>query len=975
MDPSIEKQIQTVGQRLIKLAREKEADLGAARKWENALLDWCMKSESLRTRAFRFIDVFPDLISPTATLQHIKEYFPSSDDRIPAAIRRGLLLTHPRILTRGIIHRLTKNLFAKIAKLFIAASNENEVLPLFNTLQKKGCLVSIDLLGERTMSEKEADAYLGRYLTMIRELGKKKIGPHEQNISIKLSSLSPDFCAEDSALTSKRTRSRFRTLVQEAKRQKVFLHIDMEHYEFRDVTLCVIRDLLSEAEFKSGISLGVVLQAYLRDADACLSHLLSWAKKLPVPLTIRLVRGAYWDQEVMHAMKQNWPIPVFTNKEETDAMFEQLAERIMTHIPKVRFACATHNVRSMAHVIAFTQAKNISLEYFEFQLLYGMGDSIAHALTQLDFKPRIYTPIGEPVRGMAYLVRRLLENVSQASFIRFGIHEKQNAKALLAPPEAATLRKPKERKANHTKARTFNPCPPLAFFQSTPQKKMIRALEQIRLSLSQEVPIIINGAVERAHRKFHVHSPINQKILVSSTAQADAAHVHSAVHSAAHRFLMWSRLPVSKRARYLKDTADILERTRYELAALEVYEVGKPISEADADVKEAIDFLNYYSRAAFQLERDETTHNFPNEINFMRLQPRGVAAIIAPWNFPLAILTGMSAAALVTGNTVILKPAEESSLMALKLFEAYQKAGIPDGVVNFLSGAGDLMGPDLVRDPRVAIISFTGSKKVGLEIASLASEAHANPQHIKKFLIEMGGKNAAIVDETADLDQTIPAILDSAFSFAGQKCSALSRLVVVDTIYDRLISRLVAAAEAFRVGDPSHFLIKCGPVISKAAQDRILKGIAQAKHEGKVIFETDSKTLPTHGHYVPLTIAVNLPEHSELLREELFGPLLAVIRTKNFRGALAIANHSQFALTGGVFSRTPSHIECAKNEFQVGNLYINRSITGALVGQQPFGGYKLSGTGTKAGSADYLREFYVARTISENVSRHGFAPL
>ena len=975
MAESIEERIQVIGKQLLTLARAEEDKLAKQHRWENALLDWCMANTELKTRAFRFIDVFPQLRSPRSVLRHIREYFPQSEQRIPAAIRAGLALTGPSILTQGAVNHLTRTMFTKIATLFVAAADENEAMGVFSDLDQQGYRCSFDLLGEGTMSERDADEYFRRYQGLIHELGKLGLGFGKQNISVKLSALDPCFDPIDAHGTSHRVRGRLRRLIELGQQQQVFIHIDMEEYAVRNMTVRILRDLLEEGEFKQGVHIGVVLQAYLVDAERCFESVLKWARDLPQRLTIRLVRGAYWDQEVMHAQQHHWPVPVFQKKHETDAMFERLAERILDERSHLRLALATHNIRSIAHTIAHAEQQNIAQDDLEFQVLYGMGAPLMGALRQLGQPPRVYMPIGEPISGMAYLVRRLLENVSQQSFVRRGIHEDENAEQLLAAPAVVAARPDPTQPdpAEAASGKQYSACPLLQFFESGNRTRFAEALTHVASDLGMELPVVIDGQSRQKKQRLRTVCPHDGGTTIVDASLADEVDVDHALTAAERSFPGWAATPVGQRAELLRRAAQWMQQKRHELAALTVHEVGKPWREADADVVEAIDFLNYYAFAAERLQIESLTEPLLDEINVLRPTGRGVCAVIAPWNFPIAILTGMSAAALVSGNPVIIKPAEQSMLCARRVFEAYREAGFPGGVIHFLPGKGEQVGRALVEDPRVAIIAFTGSKAVGLEIAASANRSVPAQKRLKQTIVEMGGKNAAIVDETADLDQTIPAVLQSAFGYAGQKCSALSRLIVVESIYDLFIQRLIQAASSFPVGDPRHPQNKCGPVIDQDSVERIQSAISEGERSGRKLFQSDISHL-SKGNFVAPTIISDLPADSRLLREEIFGPVLAVVRARTFDDALAIANNTDFALTGGLFSRTPSYIARAKREFAVGNLYINRPITGAIVGRQPFGGYKLSGSGTKAGSMDYLREFYFERTISENVARQGFAP-
>jgi RHH-type proline utilization regulon transcriptional repressor/proline dehydrogenase/delta 1-pyrroline-5-carboxylate dehydrogenase len=408
------------------------------------------------------------------------------------------------------------------------------------------------------------------------------------------------------------------------------------------------------------------------------------------------------------------------------------------------------------------------------------------------------------------------------------------------------------------------------------------------------------------------------------------------------------------------------------LAALEVFEAGKPWKEADADVCEAIDFCEYYGRQALRLDAGGEVASAPGERNALRYQGRGVGVVIAPWNFPLAIPTGMVVAALVTGNAVLFKPAEQTPAVAARLVEALAAAGLPDGVLAFLPGVGEEIGAYLVGHPDVAFVAFTGSKEVGLGIVETAAVHRRGQRQVRRVIAEMGGKNALVVDADADLDQAVPIAVGSAFGYAGQKCSAASRLVVVDGVYDQVVERLVGAARGLRVGHPREMGVDVGPLIDADAQKRVRSYVEAAPTEGRVALATDD--VPGEGFFVGPTVVVDVAPGTRLATEEIFGPVLAVQRARSFEHALELANDTDYALTAGVVSRSPSHIRMATEELRAGNVYVNRAITGAIVGRQPFGGYGLSGVGSKAGGPDYLLQFSDPRTVSENTLRQGFAP-
>ncbi len=413
-----------------------------------------------------------------------------------------------------------------------------------------------------------------------------------------------------------------------------------------------------------------------------------------------------------------------------------------------------------------------------------------------------------------------------------------------------------------------------------------------------------------------------------------------------------------------------MRRRRLELAAWEVFEVGKGWREADADVIEAIDYLEYYGRETIRLAAPRALQRVAGESNLYFYEPRGVAAVIAPWNFPLAILTGMTAAALAAGNPAVVKPAEQSPVMGFHLMSILREAGLPPRACQLLQGGGAL-GAHLVRHPAVHLVAFTGSREVGLEILREAYTHRPGQEHVKRVVCEMGGKNAIVVDADADLDEAVAHALESAFNYQGQKCSAASRLILVGAVHDRVVERLVDAVRSLKIGPPKEPRHAIGPVIDAAALAKIESYIEIGKREGKCLIRMDA---PKSGYFAGPAIFAGIEPRHRLAQEEIFGPVLAVLGARDFDDALALANRSSYALTGGLFSRSPAHIEQAKREFRVGNLYINRGITGAVVGRQPFGGFKLSGIGSKAGGPDYLLQFLEPRTITENTLRHGFVP-
>lgn len=503
------------------------------------------------------------------------------------------------------------------------------------------------------------------------------------------------------------------------------------------------------------------------------------------------------------------------------------------------------------------------------------------------------------------------------------------------------------------------------FSKAPARDAQVAALHQVEAELGNTYPLIIAGEPRMTSETFDSINPAEPDQVVARFAKASPKEATEAVEAAWERFQSWRYTRAEERAGYLFEAARLLRERRFYFNALMIYEVGKSWVEADADTAEAIDFLEFYGREALRLAEPQPVTHIPEEATSLVYIPLGVGVVIPPWNFPCAIMAGLTTSALVAGNTVILKPASTAAWIAARFVDLLHDAGVPRGVVSFLPGPGGVVGDTLVEHPLVRFISFTGSRDVGLRINELASRPRPTQKWIKRTILEMGGKDSIVVDETADLDAAAAAIVASAFGFQGQKCSACSRAILVDEIHDTVLQKIVERTKTLSVGstkDPDYYM---GPVVDAQAHQKISEYIGIGKQEGKL--ETPSLPLPSQGYFVSPTIISNVAPDARIAQEEIFGPVLAVIRARDFDEALEIANNTEYGLTGSLFSTDRTRIERAEHEFFVGNLYVNRKCTGALVGVHPFGGFNMSGTDSKAGGRDYLLLFTQAKSISEKV--------
>ena len=967
------------------------------------MMEFSMRDEHFKVQMFRFVDVLASLRRGSDIVQHLDEYFADMRNGYAPLIRTGVSLARIVPIISGKFLRWN---VSGMARQFIAGRNPEDVMKTLRKKRRQGIGFTVDLLGEAVVSEEEAAEYMGRCQELLEHLARETrgwtdpLGKNSElfpvvNVSVKISALYSQMNPADPADAIAHLAPRLRPILRRAKELGAFINFDMESYAHKNATLELFRTLFTEPEFRDWPHAGIVIQAYLRDAETDLRDLIAWGQARGTRFTVRLVKGAYWDYEKIKSTQNGWVIPVWLQKPESDANFERLTRILLENESIVTSAFGSHNVRSIAYAQALAEELRIDRSRFEFQLLYGMAGPIKRALVDVGYRVREYSPVGELLPGMSYLVRRLLENTSNEGFLRAKFSEHISATQLLRDPRelvnGVVPAAGREGLAGDTPASTgvsdFSrngatlETPPgdtyknaslVNFVYPECQEKMRTALRGVRARFGQKHPLVIDGKEIWTDKLLKSVNPSAPDEIIGYVAEAGIPETERAVKAARRAFETWARTPVEERCQLLERAAAILDRRRFELSAVEVFEVGKAWAEADGDIREAMDFCLFYAHQMRLIGYPRLTQNVPGEESYQHYWPRGVALVIAPWNFPVAILCGMVTAALVTGNAVIMKPAEPSAILGSLLMEVFQEAGVPPGVLNCLHGRGSVIGAYLVDHPDVEMIAFTGSREVGLRIWESAGKTRPGQRELKRVVCEMGGKNAVIVDSDADLDETIVDTIYSAFGYQGQKCSACSRLIALEENYERVMHRLLAAAASLRVGNPEQPGITVGPVIDETAYHRIQEIIEKGKTEATLAFQATN--IPDKGYFIPPTIFTDVKPEMTLSQCEIFGPVLSVLKARDLDDAIRIANDTDYALTAGFFSRSPANIERVKAELVAGNVYVNRSCTGAVVGRHPFGGFKMSGGGTKAGGNDYLLNFLVPRVVTENIMRHGFAP-
>ena len=963
-------------------------------RWDDKILAWAMSNPGLRVQLFRFIDTLPALQSKPEIARHLQEYLSDESVELPSALKGMLNFASPESPPGQITATTVSKAVETLAQKYISGENIKQALKTIERLRKDKMAFTVDLLGEAVITEIEAQAYLESYLKLMEQLAEaakswKTVTLIDEangeqlpkvQVSVKLTAFYSQFDPLDEQGSEEQVTSRIRTLLNRAQELGVAVHFDMEQYIYKDITFKILKKLLMEDEFRQRTDIGMTVQAYLHDSKEDAQDLINWAKERGYPINIRLVKGAYWDQETIKATQKHWDIPVYNDKAATDINFEFITQLLLENHQYVYAAIGSHNIRSLSRAIAIAESLNVPPRSFEMQVLYGMGDKIAATLADKGYRTRVYCPYGKLLPGMAYLIRRLLENTANSSFLRQNMEDRP-PEELLAPPVPKQKGEIRESNGKANENGNSSVAAPITggfpgaadtdYAKEEARNIAQNAITTVRQQLGKTYLPLINGESVNTENFVNSLNPSNYNEVVGKIGLISVDQAETAIQAAKKAFPGWRKTPVKERAGILRKAADLMEQRRAELAAWVVFEVGKALKEADAEVSEAIDFCRYY---ADEMERLDRGYNYDisGETNRCVYQPRGIAVVISPWNYPIAIATGMTVAALVTGNCTLLKPAETSSVIAAKIAEVLVEAGIPQGVFQYVPGKGSVVGSHLVNHPETHIIAFTGSQEVGCRIYADAAILRSGQKHLKRVIAEMGGKNAVIVDESADLDQAVDGIVMSAFGYSGQKCSACSRVVVLESVYDSFLERFVEATKSLNIGKSELPSTQVVPVIDATAQSRIREYIVKGKAEARVALEMSA---PEGGYFVGPVIFADVTPDAVIAQEEIFGPVVAVIKVKDFQQGLEVANNTNYALTGGLYSRTPSHIEQAEEDFEVGNLYINRNTTGAIVSRQPFGGFKLSGVGFKAGGPDYLLQFLEPRTITENIQRQGFAPI
>lgn len=720
-----EPKTQEIAKQLLAATKENRSFFGHVldqMRWDDKLLAWAMSNPGLRVQLFRFIDCLPALRSKSEVARHLQEYLSDESVELPSALKGMLNFASADSMPGQVAATTVSTAVEALAHKYIAGENVQQVIKTIERLRKDKMAFTIDLLGEAVIAESEAQLYLKKYLELMQQLTEasqnwKTIPQIDEadgqpipkvQVSVKLTAFYSQFDPLDDKGSEEKVSDRIRILLRRAQELGAAVHFDMEQYAYKDLTLAILKRVLLEEEFRSRTDIGVTIQGYLRDSEKDLKDLIEWAKLREHPVTVRLVKGAYWDQETIKAAQRDWQQPVYNDKAATDANYEKLTQLLLENYQYIYTAIGSHNVRTQARAMAIAETLNVPKRCFEMQVLYGMGDKLAKALADKGYRVRVYCPYGELLPGMAYLIRRLLENTANSSFLRQNLEDRP-IEELLAPPS------PKNTVSDLAAKRAFPNVADTDYADKEKREKAQEAFRIVRSQLGKTYLPLVNGKYENTSETFDSVNPSNPKEIVGKIGLLSIEQAEQALKAAKAAFPQWRKKSAKERADILRKAADLMEKRRAELCAWIVLEVGKPLQEADGEVSEAIDFCRYNANEIERLDRGYN-YDLAGETNRYIYQPLGIALVISPWNFPFAIATGMTVAALVAGNCTLLKPAEVSSVIAAKLAEILVDAGMPPGVFQFVPGRGSIVGEYMVKHPDVNMIAFTGSQEVGCRI-------------------------------------------------------------------------------------------------------------------------------------------------------------------------------------------------------------------------------------------------------------------
>lgn len=949
----------------------------------------------LKAAVFQFVDCLPSLKTDQQIARHLHEYIEARRAPVPLPARWALRQARsggPLAELIGFGARLGAR---AMAGRFITGHDQATVLQTLERLRREGMAFTLDVLGESTTSDARADAYASVYLDCLEKLAPEiarwpgvallddtDFGPQPRlNISVKLTGLDPHFDAIAPRASMDRVTARLRPLLRRARERGAFVNIDIESFKHRLLTLDLFESLMSEAEFRDFADVGIVVQAYLKQGEEDLARLLEWGRRRGTRFAIRLVKGAYWDSEVAAAVRNHSTPPVWTRKWESDACYERMAKTMLQHRDLIRPCFASHNVRTIAAVMAWAEHLGVPASGYEAQMLYGMGDPLKVAVARMGRCVRVYSPYGDMLPGMAYLIRRLLENTSNDSFLKQGFAERSMYSRRLADPAAARPASSPLSKLRYCDpasdplepVHVFRHCPKLSFAVEENRSRFAEAIAHAAAAKPEDCPVIAAGRVLDAREKRDCVNPARTDQVRAHVHCASIAEADVAAAALARGFEFWKSTDVGDRCGRVQRAAELLAQRRFAVAAELVLSAGMTWREADAEVAEAADYMRFHAEKMLLRAHRPRRRGVPGEDNAQQPAPRGVCAVFTDGGSPLGSLAAAVSAALVCGNPVLVVPPVQTAPLAAMLMKLLTEAGVPAGTTGLLPILDDSVALHLARHSDVRLVVCQGSNSGCSTLRAAAAEARPGQRHARGFIGQGCAGGVIIVDDDADVDAALSGVLQSALTFAGQRRDGASHVIVVGELLKSFTPRLSEAVRSWIVGDPSDPATQVGPVMTSQACAELTAWIDRAEKAGRLRCR-HSAPAGGVGHFVDLAVVEGNAESFVADLDGVKGPVLVLYGADDFEGAVALAHRAAPLHVVGVFSRSPSHVEQASHELDADAIFINRPTVGGEVDRHPAGDSRHGASSRAMGSGDFLAEFSRPRTLSEYTLRHGFSP-
>ena len=962
----VEALTQQIGRSIVDRLKRRSPTMLDEAWWQDRMLLWAAWDSGVREQMYRFAAAYPSLRDYRSITRHLNEIYDFvAKESGPCERLAPEVPEENMILGRAMVWGIRRN-FGRLARRFVASPETTELVNLLDDLRGQGHAAVLKLVATDPVTADDADRIANQYEEWLGEFQQETLfwpdvrqldfdhhGPIPRlPILVQASKLEPVAFTDNDYPA--RLKKRITGLLKQALENGTSILFDVEPCRHEHTVLTMILDLLAKKPFRELTNVGLSIAADRVNAEDTLAEISARIEKRGTPIRLRLLECCRTNEESILHRYYNWPVPV-DSVANSRARFERLVNSALAQTDCLLPIVCSHRLRPISNALALSEAANLPTAAIEFEFPMGFGHDIGRLLVEQGHRVRTNVPVGPEVESLALLAREMLRNPSCDFIVQDHQDLEKDTEELLMKPEETDA-------TDKLETATFSNEPLLDFGSEDERDALDAALEEVQSQLGNDYALLINGRAEDGRSHITSRNPAQPKEIIGTVAAASADQVSEAIDAARRAWLQWAKNSTNWRAEYLELIAAEFRNRRHEMMAWCMLECGMCRADANREVTSAIDFCMYY---AWQIRHLDCVQQIaaPGESTEVVFRSRGVAVIISPASSPLAVLAGMTAAAIVAGNTAVIKPAEQASVVAWQFADLCMNAGIPDGVVNLLTGSGEELGPTLAGSPNVDIVAFTGSRTAGMEVNFAAAQHESTGRGVKRIVAQLNGNNAAIVDDDVDIDAAVAGVMSSAFAFSGQQCFHVSRLITVGNVHDKFLQRFYEVLQDTKIGNPLKPATVIGPVMNAQAKEETSSLVDELREEEDVEIVQHEMT-PDSGQYVPPTVISGLPEDHSVLEREFDAPILFVQQAKDFDQALSLANDYHSNLVTVVFSQSPGNLDQARLMLRTGNLFLNRSTNGPMVHRHPFGGFQMSGSGVQAGGPSYLQEFVVPVAVT-----------